>query len=790
MFFETLVNSHLVVFFILHQSLHLFNKLTSYLPFHHPNLFMSTAHRAIIVLLVIVLSVPQTGLTQDSLSVSKRFISLIPINFSQRSLLFSKDSLSRFNLDSVAKQKLVESVALPDTSGFSTWLASLKKTSIPFSSKPFLRIGSGYINYNWNYRSGIDTPIIEKNISQHLVSGSFNTTIANSIPLRVTYFERRSNSNIFRDFRDVRVELNTQEFQRMQADRFRKYLTGLGDKLRDPLAKPAMDASLKKITQINSWLNYSAVKKKFIDSKELLISPDLLDTASVAKKDSILHEAKEFITLYEKMELQQEKYEKLYDSLSQIYISSEKKVRQFQQLMNGNLSNPSTIHALEEMVQKYGLKDKRFKKLSVAVTSIRTLAVGKTIPNFSSLTLKNTNVRGLNFEYNRNNLYLALAAGSVDFRVRDFVYNGQRRVPQFVYAARIGYGVKERNNIIFTYFEGKKQIYSGVSGNKSQNIKGVSIATQLVLAKNHKINAEFAQSAAPSLFNTNGSNEKPSLNFRDKNKQAYSLQIRSYIPTTKTKFEGQYQHSGINFQNFSNYRVNASANSWYAKAEQYFWKRNLHIVAALRKNDFSNPLILQRYNANTIFKNFTATFRKRNLPVFTVGYMPSSQYTVIDSMVYENRYQVLNASVTHQYKLGTAQASSALMYNRFYNDAQDTSFVYYNANNFFFNQSIRFSLYTANISVAHTENGTYTLDVWDAGLVFRILKQNALGFGVKINHINSDTIPRVGFYGNARMTIPKVGELNVWLEKNYLPGLRHQMIRNEFYNIGFIRYFN
>ncbi len=467
-----------------------------------------------------------------------------------------------------------------------------------------------------------------------------------------------------------------------------------------------------------------------------------------------------------------------------------KKVKQFQQLINGNLNNPDNIHALEDMVKIYGLKDKRFKRLSAAITSVRTLAVGKTMPNFSNLTLKNTNVKGLNFEFNRNNLYLALAAGSVDFRVRDFVYNGQRRVPQFVYAARIGYGVKEGNNLILTYFEGKKQLYSGVSSGKSQNIKGISIATQLMLTKNHRINAEFAQSASPALFNTNGNSEKPSLNFSDKNNQAWALQIKSYIPFTKTRFEGQYQHSGVNFQNFSNYRVNASANSWYLKGEQYLWKRKLQIVAALRKNDFSNPLILQRYNANTVFKNLTTTFRKRNWPVISVGYMPSSQYTVIDSTIYENHYQILNASVNHQYKIGTASASSAFMYNRFYNHVQDTGFVYYNANNFFFNQTIQFSLYTENLSISHTENGVYISDVWDAGFVFKVLKRQSFGFGVKINHMNTDTTSKVGLYGNGRLAIPKVGELNVWLERNYLPDQHHQLIRNDFFNIGFTRYFN
>lgn len=705
-------------------------------------------------------------------------------------VFFSNKNISDMNVDSLARQKFLAAVSKSDTNGLSNWLSGLKKSPVSFSSKSLLQMGSGYVTYNWNFRSGIDTPMIEKNISQHLVTGSINAILVQTIPLRITYFERRSNSSVFQDFRDIRVELNTQELQKMRANKFRRYLVSLSDRLKDPLAKPVMDASFKKISELDSWLNYSAVKKKFIDSKELVISPDLLDTASLATKDYILEHAKDFIALYEKMEFQKQKYGRLYDSVYQVYVNSQKRVQQFQQLINGNLNNPANVHALQAMAEKYGMKDKRFKKLSAAVTSIRTLAVGKTIPNFSNLTLKNTNVKGINFEYNRNNIYLALAAGNIDFRVRDFVYSGQRHVPQFVYAARAGYGRKEGNNIIFTYFEGKKQLYSGISNTQSQNIKGVSVATQFILGKNHRLNAEFAQSAAPATFNANSSNEKPTFNFRDKNNQAFSLQLKSFIPASKTRLEGKYQHSGINFQTFSNNRVNAFSNSWYAKGEQYFWKRNLQVVASLRKNDFSNPLVLQRYDANTIFKNFTATFRKRKWPSLSFGYMPSSQYTVIDSLVYENRYQVLNASVTHRYKLGTAKASSAFVFNRFYNDVQDTGFVYYNSNNFFFNQSIQFSLYTANISIAHTESGLYTLNVWDAGFVFKILNQSSIGFGAKVNHINTDTISMVGVYGSGRVMIPKIGEMSIWLEKNYLPGLQHQLIRNEFYNIGFTRYFN
>src|SRR5690606_21024453 len=130
------------------------------------------------------------------------------------------------NADSILK-KLIFLNALPDTN----FLASvpLKKQFGLFSTKSFLKPGSGYLNYNWHYRTGIDTPFVENNISQHLLTGSFNATLANMIPLRITYFERRSNSHLFRDFRDIRVELNVPEFQKIKADQLRKYLAGLSN---------------------------------------------------------------------------------------------------------------------------------------------------------------------------------------------------------------------------------------------------------------------------------------------------------------------------------------------------------------------------------------------------------------------------------------------------------------------------------------------------------------------------------------------------------------------------------
>jgi hypothetical protein len=60
--------------------------------------------------------------------------------------------------------------------------------------------------------------------------------------------------------------------------------------------------------------------------------------------------------------------------------------------------------------------------------------------------------------------------------------------------------------------------------------------------------------------------------------------------------------------------------------------------------------------------------------------------------------------------------------------------------------------------------------------------------GVKINQI--DQVPsKLGFYANTKITIRSLGEINCWLERNYLPGLQHNLVESALYSVGFTRYF-
>ncbi|MFL5811551.1 MAG: hypothetical protein ACJ749_18655, partial [Flavisolibacter sp.] len=516
-----------------------------------------------------------------------------------------------------------------------------------------------------------------------------------------------------------------------------------------------------------------------------LLSPDVLDTLESSVKDSLIVKAKSFIALYEKLNAKKDSLQQSYDSLKAELVKTGKYIQGLRSLINGRV-NPADLGIIKDSLLKAGLSARDINSITEPASGFRSFAIGRTLPNFSNLTLKNTNVKGLNFEYNKNNLYAAAAAGSVDVRIRDFIYHGSIRPNQYVYSFRLGYGQKERNYLIGTYYEGQKQI-SLSSIRSTTLVRGSSIAGQLFLLKNTRANIELAQSFAPLIYD---SSYKSGAKTFDKNNQALSVGIRSYLPVTKTKFEANYTRQGANFQSFSGYRINSAADSWYIKAEQELFKKVIHIVGSFRKNDLSNPFIIQRYNANTVVKNISASFRKRNFPTITLGLMPSSQYTLVDNQVYENQYQSFSSSIFHIYKIGTARSSSSLIYTRLSNSSKDSGFIYFNAKNLLFNQSLDFSSFTVNSGFSYTANGRFSVTVLQAGLAHKLFGESVINYGLKLNRLGGDSDLKFGFFGNTKINVPKIGELNVNLEKSYLPNGMNKLSKYEFFTIGFTRYFN
>jgi hypothetical protein len=737
------------------------------------------------ILTAIALVCAQFSFAQKKLPVNRWFDS-ISITIKKIQELGKRDSFEIVNKSELST-RIADQLKV-DTPAFLT-----KKPAVPHLSKnlslpkkAMFDFKGGFVSYNWNFRSNIDTPFQEKNLSQHFFTTNLNFTIAQNIPIIVSYYDRESNSKYFRDYRDFRIEFNTQEFNRLQAQKLSAYTEQLIGQFQNPLTKPSLNYATKELDKIENWKNQRSTQNKLIRSKVIVLSGGTFDTLTNSIDTTTLSKAKAFIALYDEIIKQTGKLGQYRDSLQKEYVSSEKEIAFVKKIVSGNQSGPDKKEVLSNALAKHGIEDKRLERLYSAASSIKTLAIGRTAPNYSELTLKNINVKGINFEYSRG-IYFALSAGTIDYRARDFFYSKAKRKPQFIYAARLGYGQRERTHFYFTAFKGRKQVLSSIE-TPAIDIYGLSFESQVAINKNNRLAGEIAQSASPPFINSSGTS-KSTFNIKDEKNRAYSIKLNSYFPRSRSRLEAFYKYRGINYQNFTSYYTNAALSQWSVKADQYLLKRLLHINASVAKNTYENPYLLTRYNGNTVFKNLSATFRKAKLPSVTIGYMPSSQLSDINGQIYENFYQALNLSINHQYKIGIAKAVSLFSFNQFYNSSNDTGFLYYNAKNYFFSQHFDFLSYTTDVNIARTNSRDYVLTVLDAGIGARIKKQSTIGFGVKINQLNNRSL-KVGLYGSEKISIPKLGELSAWIEKCYLPGWKQELVKTEFYNIGFFRVIN
>ncbi len=661
------------------------------------------------------------------------------------------------------------------------------------NAKPRLAITGGYVSYQFNYRSAIDTPYVEKDIAQHNITGNLNLTVAGYLPLRVTWWSRQSNSRIFRDITDVQASFDGAAFQQQLQASLRQRLLAMAPSLNDSLTEKLYALKQLRLEELRANLLASFTAQSLIEANETMRipritwSPRLPDSVNSRREDSLKKAAGYFLDLYAKTKGEYDKVEKQVDSLKTLYQQNLAKVQKFKQMVTGQWNELIASRDWSAKLQEYGMNNVEVPARYRWLLGLRQFSVGRSVTNYSELTVKNTSVNGLNFEYN-SWYYLAVSAGIVDYRYRDFAINGANKKPQYLYLVRAGLGRLEKNYFILSAFRGEKQLFPSNGGRLSSiTVTGFSAEAKMLVNRTSYITAEVAKSLAPD-FRNNPAQGNTKFTLSDRTNQAYAIKAYSFIPATGTRLEGFYKHTGANFQSFSSFQTNAALESWTIKADQGFFKRRLRIAASLRKNEFTNPFLPQDYKSNTIFKSLTATFKMRKWPVITVGYQPMSQLTALDSVVIENRFQVLNASAYHIYKINNLRTATTVVLNKFYNNTSDTGFVYYNATNIFWAQQFFFKAFTTQVAVSYTSNSGYQLVVMDGGIQLNLTKLGSLGFGTKINVLN-DNLIKTGGYMNANIRVYKQDFITLSYDRGYLPGFNKGLIRNEMGTVQFVKSF-
>jgi hypothetical protein len=678
---------------------------------------------------------------------------------------------------------------------------------------PFLQV-HGNVMYNVNYYSNIDTPYNEQNIYQHTVQTYLDVTVKGKYPMRLYLTNRFTNSKLFRNFSDLNLNYNNTQFtQKIKMQVREKFLATLPSPKAPDSLKYELDETLKKLRLLDAWVKNPGLLQKLVEAKEKELRDSLARLAGKPDTSFQLPGARLLLdSQLAKLDLDTSNIEATYrhrkqqiDSLQARVVALQKMIKaakgQSQESINKvcrEIDQAKSPAKLKEIMEENHIEDTILPKGYKTLMAIRSFGVGRSVVNYSELSVKNISVNGFQAEYNPD-AYYALATGSVDYRFRDFIVKGPKQSGQYLTVLRYGRGLKDGNNIIFTWFGGRKQLYNAGTVDTFQNtsvqtpssgLMGFTIEGNYRLTKNISLIAEVAKSSYPVYAkDSSGKNSLPSqmLEMSNRHNEAYSLKTDGFFPRTQTTVRGTFKRLGANFQSFSTFTDGSAQTAWSANVQQLFFKRQLTLMLGANTNDFSNPFIGSQYKSTTVFKSIQATWRRNRWPVVSVGYFPSSQITKLgDGLYRENLFYTLTGNVTHSYKVNQVMMNSVGVYTQFYNRSTDSGFVYFNTKNLLLSQSAFINQLTLQTNASGAFNQDYRLYTLEGRAAYNVNKYVMIGAGVKYNYQTTYNIEQLGYSAETTFQIPRLGQIQFSAEKGFIPGMNKQLVPN---NTGRATYF-
>lgn len=709
---------------------------------------------------------------------------------------------------------------------------------------PFLAI-HGSIMYEGFYQSNIDTPFVERNIYQHAITTALDITVKDRYPLRLYFTSRSSNTPLLRNFTDANFLFNNPDFKNKLNSNIQQW-----ERTHLPLAdsinklEKLLNVNTGEFNSLNTWFSGSATLQHLVEEKEKLWLKDKMKevlNADSLKNNSLLNQGDSLVSStrsmmkikhfdhddisallktkaglnnkiafgsgllknkQQKIDSVEQSFSKKYeknrqrlDSLKHTIDSLQKKLGVIKSKynkqvdsINNSFRNIKNARDVSTAIKKAQVPDSVLPKGYKTLMALNSLGIGRSNVNFSELSIKNISVNGLVAEYNPS-AYFAVAAGTIDYRFRDYVLQQSPAQKQYVTAVRFGSGQRESNHVFITYFAGRKQVHnystdSGgvVGGNPNYNLVGWSIEGRYQLNKYSYVVGEAAKSSLPYYdrqLNKQGLLTS-AFNFNQRSNEAYSLNLVSYLPSTATKINAVYKRLGANFQSFSMFTTSSAQTAWALQVSQPFFKNTLLVNASIKKNDFTNPYISQSFYTNTIFKSLQVTLRKKKLPVLSAGYFPSSQLTKLgNNQFIENLFYTVVVTGSHFYKYHSLMMSTVVSYTQFFNKIVDSNFVYFNTRNILAGQSILLKKATLQFNASSAKNNSYSLYSIDGSIQYSMLRWFTVGGSVKYNRQTVFNNTQIGYGANATIKINKLGDIQFLMQRSYIPGANRQLVEND-----------
>ncbi|MBI5373726.1 MAG: hypothetical protein HZA79_17000 [Sphingobacteriales bacterium] len=445
------------------------------------------------------------------------------------------------------------------------------------------------------------------------------------------------------------------------------------------------------------------------------------------------------------------------------------------------------MKTLSQKLRQAGIPDTVLPKGYKALSAIQSFGIGRSTADYSELSVRNISITGIQIEYNPR-YYYAVAVGKVDYRFRDYIVPAQSHSRQYLALARFGKGTRNGNHIFFTYYTGKRQFFNAstvsLPGGRipEYSLAGFTVEGVYNITRNILFIAEVAKSTAPyySLDSLQKSNWLSAVTkFNDRKNEAYAAKVFASLPKYGTRLTANIRYTGANFQSFSTFTSGASQLRWKGRLEQPFVKRQITVITSVEQNDYINPFVNFAYKSSAVMASFQANLRFKKWPVISIGYYPSFQLVKTSEDQYsESRYYTLSASAGYYYKMGGAQLSSYVVYSQFYNDVNDSGFVYYNSKNLLVAQNLNFNKCSFVINASVNTNTDYRIYNIENSVQLSVSRILSVGAGMKMAKHSLLAGPDWGYSGNFTIKIPRLGDLQLMMDKGFIPGMNRQLVEN------------
>jgi len=662
---------------------------------------------------------------------------------------------------------------------------------------PFVQV-HGNVLYNLNYYSHIDTPYNETNIYQHTIETWLDIIVKGQYPFRIFLTNHFSNSSLFRNYSDFNFSYNNSGFNQLLRDQLRReYLQTLpSQKVIDSLQR-VLNNDWQKIHGLSNWEKNPGLDQKLVEDREASMKKPSTSTdtsahtgpaGEIGAADSL------FAQKQREADSLRKEIARLQQLLGATHQASQAEVNHNLADIQG-LNNPGQV---DKKLQGMGMADSSLPKGYKTLMAVKSFNLGRSAVNYSELSARNISINGVQAEYNPSTYY-AFATGTIDYRFRDFLIRQPGEPRQYLNIVRIGKGLKDGNSVILTYFMGRRQLNTAATSDSvtgqvpSSSLMGMTIEGNYHITKNILFTGEVAKSSSPAYTGdtTKGHGEGATLfSFNDRSNEAWSTKLNAFFPETQTRVRAGYKHLAQDYQSFSIFTDGSAQSAWNASVDQVLFKKQLDILIGANTNDFTNPLISQDYRSTTVFKTLQATFRRKDWPVISLGYFPSSQITKLGNGEYiENLFYTLMGNTTWSYRLHHLLMNTTVVYTQFYNKSADSGFTYFNTRNLLLSQTAFLDKFTVTLNASGAENQSYQLYTLEGKVQHSIGKILTVGAGLKYNRQTVYDIDQFGYSAEAGLRLKRLGQIQFTAEKGFIPGMNKVLVPDNTGRLTYLKSF-